>query len=341
MIQSRVWALATLLAIGLATPVGVEAAPSCPAFRPSGQKTGWAHTSTKLFAAVCSPNHRGRDKIVNPGTATPLIGKFAFCAMTDKDLRDEWVQTWVQDSACKWKKVAHQPTSLGAPDRVVDGVKDDGGRVFASLSASKATAGTHRVTMLVEGDYSRADFAVHVWKRGTKAIVTDIDATLTTSDMEMAVSQLANMFGGSYSPTAYKCGKEVIRAYADKGYKIIYLTGRGGFLRTLTTRWISDHGFPSGAYSFMEWFMVPPSSGPQGEYKADVLRDLVANKGIKLEYGYGNAVHDATAYLRAGISKDRIYIIGPNAGTQGTKPITGDYCAHLPVVRALPAITQP
>ena len=144
--------------------------------------TGWTKLTTNLYTASCASNHRGRDKIVNPGEAVPLIGKFAYCAMFDKDLKEEWVQTWVQDKACHWTKVARQKTTLDSPSHVVDGVTDDGGRIFTTLPGAGATSGTHRVAMLAEGDFSRADFNVHVWKRGTKAIVTDIDATLTTSD---------------------------------------------------------------------------------------------------------------------------------------------------------------
>ncbi|MBI3074271.1 MAG: hypothetical protein HYY84_19350 [Deltaproteobacteria bacterium] len=341
MVQSRFWVVVSGLAIGLVAAAGGDAKSACKPFEPSGTKTGWTQLATKAMTFGCFPNHRGRDRIVNPGEAVSLIGKFTFCPNFNRALEGEWVQTWVQDKTCAWNKLARLKTESAPLGTFGDGRKNKGGRVYATLPAAAATPGRHRVTMLVEGDHSRANFSVHVWKRGTKAIVTDIDATLTTNDMQMVLAQIADMFGGRYSPTAYKCGKDVIRAYADKGYKIIYLTGRGGFLRRLTTRWMNDHGFPGGAYSFMEWFMVPPSSAVQGDYKGSFLEDLVAKKGIKLEYGYGNAVHDATAYLRGGIPKERIHIIGPHAGTQGTVPITGDYCAHLPVVRALPRVTQP
>jgi hypothetical protein len=335
--------VSVLSLVFMALPLAQAAADgACPSFSPSGTKKGFLKVSTKLFTAACSPNHRGRDKIVNPGARVDLIGKFAYCALTDKDLEGEWVQTWVQGAQCGWSLVSRKKTSGDHSSTWVDGVQDDGGRVFDTTSGpTTAVPGSRNVTMLVEGDYSRADFKVHVWKRGTKAVVTDIDATLTTSDLQMVVSQIANIVGGRYSPPAYRCAAELMRLYAEKGYKIIYLTGRGGFLRSLTAHWLAEKGFPSGALSFMEWFMIPPGNTTQGNYKASYLADLVRSKGISLAYAYGNAVHDATAYLSAGIPRTNIFIIGKNAGSQGTGAITGDYCSHLQAARSLPRAAQP
>jgi phosphatidate phosphatase PAH1 len=88
--------------------------------------------------------------------------------------------------------------------------------------------------------------AVH---RARPAIVTDIDATLTTSDNEFLTQMISP---GGYDPAEREGAHQLITGYAERGYFILYLTSRpdgapmasGGSTRDATAAWLTAHGFP-------------------------------------------------------------------------------------------------
>ncbi|MBI3072330.1 MAG: hypothetical protein HYY84_09450 [Deltaproteobacteria bacterium] len=307
------------------TPVGCSTAPQTP-------DPAWSH-GCPAYAPTIRP--AGSD-------AAYLIGKFAYCELIDKDLKEEWVQTWVEDTQCNWTMVSRQKTSLDNDSVWVDGVQDDGGRIFKLLAGAAVTAGSHNVTMLVEGDLSRADFALHVFKRGTHAVIFDIDATLTTSDLQAVMSLAADIFGGSFSPTAYDGAAELTRNFAAKGYKVIYLTARKEFMRSLTEKWLKDGGFAAGVVFFMDGFSLsPPSKPDQLAYKKAKMKEIATTKGLAIDYAYGNAEHDVEAYQSVGIPNSRIFTIGDIAGVRSSTPIRDNYCDHLNSARGFPTPSQP
>ena len=53
-----------------------------------------------------------------------------------------------------------------------------------------------------------------------RAVVTDIDETLTTSDDEW----LSQMGDAEHDPAMRPAANELIQAYADAGYEIVYIT---------------------------------------------------------------------------------------------------------------------
>ena len=64
------------------------------------------------------------------------------------------------------------------------------------------------------------------------------------------------------------------------------------------------------------------------EFKGETLLDLAA-EGFSFDYAYGNATSDISAYDMAGIAKDVTFIIGPEAGVDGTVAVEGeDWVAH-------------
>jgi hypothetical protein len=176
-------------------------------------------------------------------------------------------------------------------------------------------------------------------------VVTDIDETLTTDDLEF-VMQLVD---GSYDPLARDGGAELVSAYAELGYFVLYLTARseemvlGGSGETAiaaTERWLSAHGFPLDRARIA---LAPTNADVAGEparvYKAATIREM-RNAGHVFEYAYGNADTDILAYEDSGIEKSRTFIIGPLAGSGGTVAVAGDgwdahASEHLPTVDAV------
>lgn len=161
------------------------------------------------------------------------------------------------------------------------------------------------------------------------AIVTDIDETLTLSDAEF-VMQLGD---STYDPIEREGAAEMITAYADLGYRIMYLTARaenlsaednGETARELTERWLMEHDFPldeSSTIVVLSEVLVVGESARV--YKAESIaaqQDL----GWRFDYAYGNATSDIDAYADAGIPLDVTFIIGEHAGEGGTVAIEGE-----------------
>lgn len=176
------------------------------------------------------------------------------------------------------------------------------------------------------------------------AIVTDIDETLTTSDGEF----LMQLGDGNYDPLEREGGAAMITAYADLGYRILYLTARaeslsavntGESARELTERWLVEHGYPTDPETTMVVLSPNLVVGPAtATYKTEAL-EMQQAEGWRFDYAYGNADTDIDAYANAGIALEYTFIIGPEAGNGGTVAIEGeDWLDHsaefLPMVPA-------
>jgi hypothetical protein len=101
--------------------------------------------------------------------------------------------------------------------------------------------GDYRVRMVVAGDGSFAEGTIAVWPPGVQAIVSDIDGTLTTSDGEM-FRDLAMKSDAKMYPDA----NTALRALSQKGYRVVYLSGRAQYVNRYTRDWLAKHDFPPG-----------------------------------------------------------------------------------------------
>jgi len=177
------------------------------------------------------------------------------------------------------------------------------------------------------------------------AIITDIDETLTLSDGEFLM-QLAD---GTYDPLEREGGAAMVTAYADLGYRVLYLTARSETLTTAgtdepardaTMRWLVEHGYPTDEASTT--LILAPSlvfGDDAAAYKTEALMDM-QSMGWRFDYAYGNADSDIAGYDGAGLDKATTFIIGPEAGNDGTVAVEGeDWLAHtaehLPTVPAV------
>ena len=93
--------------------------------------------------------------------------------------------------------------------------------------------------------------------------------------------------------------------------------------RDLTLEWLTEHGFPVDENTQL---VLAPNfvfGDEAAMFKGQALIDLQA-EGFTFEYAYGNAVSDIDGYEMAGIPKDVTFIIGPEAGADGTVAIEGE-----------------
>ena len=339
--------LDTTAAEAEATDPGSDPGTPCTAnpFVAAGPAVDWNHSFTTGVETVLqgAANHRGQDVVVNPGQLPVLIGKFAYGTF-DKDLKDEWVEVWIQlDPPCgAWTKLGEVLTSEDGEYGTQYGIEDDGGRVFFPIDASAAPGpGAYPIVMLVKGDLSMAAFNLFVVKPGRRMVLTDIDGTMTTSDFQLVAELFMDIFSGSFVPAMYADANTVMQRYHDKGYDLVYVTGRPDMLKDATRNWLDQQGFPRGVIHLTDTNAqaLPTASGVQA-YKTDFLQLLIGTHGVAIDYAYGNATTDIGAYAAVGIAKDRTFIIGANGGTDGTQALT-DYTSHLPYVDAVPQAVQP
>ncbi|MCC6806473.1 MAG: hypothetical protein IT381_03530 [Deltaproteobacteria bacterium] len=289
---------------GCDTRTATAASACTAAFQPDSGTETFDRPTTRFFTVLQgSANHRGIDTIVNPGDEQILIGKFAYGPF-DADLVHEKVEVWIERQCGAWSKIGTTWTSDDGDYPTTNGVSDTGGRVFFRVPVAAALpAGDFRVKMLVKGDHSEANFWLHVWPKGTRAVVSDIDGTMTTQETDGAWSWL-----DANSPLAQTGAPELMQAYFAKGYRIINLTARPERLTNGTRQWFLDNGFPRGTFHLAQSNIGELGSAAY-EYKRAYLDELVNDKGVLFDAAIGNKDTDLNAYLDAGIDPARITLI--------------------------------
>ena len=196
---------------------------------------------------------------------------------------------------------------------------------------------SYETRFAVVGDATVATGYLWLLPAGTHLAVTDIDGTLTTSDTEL----FQQLLDGSYVPDAYPDAVALTAAEATRGHLLVYLTGRPYWLTNRTRGWLAELGFAHGAVHLAPSNLdVLPTDGSVGNYKRDYLASLVA-RGYVLDLAYGNATTDIYAYLGAGVTADRQWIIGSNGGNDGTHAVVDTWTSRTAEVTQLPAVSQP
>lgn len=291
------------------------------AFTPAPDEE-WRHTTvTPLTLEAGAANHSAQDVLVRPGRTIRLPGKFVYGDIS-KDLEDEDVRVSLDDCA-GWRDLGDHATSSD-------------GRIFVDVPGEFGP-GVYEVRYQVLGDGSQTMSWVWVLPSSTRIIVSDIDATLTTSDSEV----FQQIYDGTYVPMAYPGAIDLTDVHAEKGWIVLYLTGRPYWLAQKTREWLVDQGTAFGPLHLTDSNeeAVPNEDGV-GAYKLAFLESLVA-EGWQLELAYGNATTDIYAYLGAGIPATSVWIIGDSGGMMGTHAVVDTWQPRADEVRAMPAITQP
>lgn len=220
----------------------------------------------------------------------------------------EWVSLWGYDGT-EWTELARTMTNM------------TGGYQFDGVPLTSNRLQPHYA--ILEGDQSCAAHYQFLLPAQTPIIVTDIDGTLTLSDEEF----LTQIDDGSYDPVQMGAASELINAWADKGYPIVYLTARPHPFRSETRQWLDAHGFPAGPVISSGTLVVGSTAQ---EYKRTWVERLTSDFDWDVVAAYGNADSDIGAYAEGGIPTEITFIVGEFAGDSGTQPIENlDYTAHI------------
>ena len=280
----------------------------------------WRHDiQTPIITATGAANHAGKDSITRDTATATLTAKFTY-GVASKDLEDEDVLVFLDDCTT-WRPLGRLATNTD-------------GRI--SVTAPTLPIGVYEVRFQVAGDQSLTTSFLWVFPAGTHFVVSDIDATLTTSDSALFSQILAGTV-----PPAVPDGNTLMGAHADRGHVVMYLTGRPYWLSEKSRSWLTQHQFAEGPLRLTDSNAdILPTEGSVGAFKRAQLDELVA-AGFVIDLAYGNATTDISAYLGAGIDPAHVWILGTHGGERGTQAVADAWTTRAAEVAAQPAVVQP
>jgi hypothetical protein len=261
---------------------------------PFGATVPWRHLSTRVTVALGAARHRGRDLLLREGDPQWALAKFAY-GLNDDDLNDEEVDVWLLRDCTHWERLGTVTTTRdAAPHAPVEGVEDNGGRVYFPIpTARRLGLGWHKVLFVVRGDHSTAEQWIRVVPASARVAVTDVDGTLTESENAAFLSLLTGP-----PPAANPGGPELIRTLVERGYELVYLTARPEWLAPGTHQWLTLRGFPRGIVHTT--LGLTGALGTAAErFKTEELRALHSRFGRPVDIAIGNTDSDVAAYTHA------------------------------------------
>ncbi len=125
----------------------------------------------------------------------------------------------------------------------------------------------------------------------SECVVFDIDGTLTPDVLSIK--------------TAREGAATAVRAFADSGYLIVYLSARIRGLRGGIRDWLDENEFPPGRLHLTE---SRDDRKDHAAFKERVLESYEAG-GCDFVAAYGDSSSDFEAYASAGISPQRIFAL--------------------------------
>ncbi|MGI0119588.1 lipin/Ned1/Smp2 family protein [Zooshikella sp. RANM57] len=277
------------------------------------------HHYSQILTHWFKPFHMVHDGVANPGKSTTMTAKFDYDRVWHKDLEDEDIHAYLFGTGMQqWMYLGRYTTNSD-------------GTINVKIPGQKA--GDYVVRMVVEGDGTAVDGFLSVRQPEHEAIVFDLDGTLTISDAEQVGDYI-----GIKTATPFYYAKETLQAYREKGYQLIFLSARPYWLAKDSRDWLQN------TMQQPDWHLHTNENGElieagQGHkaFKADYLKQLQKERNIKVVRAYGNAQSDIDAYEEAGIPKAETYILGENAGSEGTQAVGDDYVYHFTsVVTSMP-----
>jgi phosphatidate phosphatase LPIN len=164
----------------------------------------------------------------------------------------------------------------------------------------------------------RAECSIFLWDYQDKIVVSDIDGTITRSDV---AGQILPMLGRDWTQAGVV---DLYNGVARNGYKFVYLSARpigyAGATRGYL-KWIrqSDQSLPDGPLlvaplSLLKAFAKEVIEKKPEEFKIACLKELqrLFPKGRNPFYaGFGNKITDETSYKAVDIPSTRMYTINP------------------------------
>lgn len=160
--------------------------------------------------------------------------------------------------------------------------------------------------------------------RPGKVVVFDIDGTLTPENIDVLEVR--------------KDAVNVVKAYSDKGYRILYLTARSLHLQQPIPYWLNRYGFPKGD---LQTAQTSQDRKDPATFKANMLENY-KKVGWKIAFAYGDSTTDFQAYERAGIAKEHVFALLRENDKQCQPGVYSiclkGYTEHLPFVETVASV---
>jgi hypothetical protein len=239
--------------------------------------------------------HRGRDEFYVDGNAQWLVARFAY-GLFDTPLVGEDIDVYLlRDCGTSWEKLGTVTTTMSGQHTAVEGVDDNGGRVFFQIPQDKTLGlGRHRVRFVVAGDLTATELFIEHVPRTMPLFVSDMDGTLTTDENAEGLTAVIGTL-----PAANPDAAKALGLLASKGYRPFYLTARAEWRTERSRAFLTKEGFPPGILR-ISLDGLGLSGAAAANFKSAELAALAAN-GQKPTFGFGNTDTDAQAYENAAI----------------------------------------
>jgi len=191
------------------------------------------------------------------------------------------------------------------------------------------TLGSNEVVFSTTSQYqgtTRCTCNVFVWGQKDKIIISDIDGTITKSDVRGMILPLIGVADWAQGEVTHLYSK-----ISENGYKILYLSARSisqasetkAYLKSLSQ---GNLNLPLGPLflnpeSVIKSFKQEVIDRQPEVFKIKCLKDLQCLFGGPMYSpyfaGYGNRPNDVTAYQAVGIPLSRIFIINKSGNLKG------------------------
>ncbi len=272
---------------GNATAVAAGGLPDFRCFDPPADPPhAIRHWRNRHLWTLPASQHRGTDLIASDAEPEQVLGGKLAHWVLDKAIEDEDVTLYACEPA-GWRRVGTART-------------DDDGRFALRLHGDDRLAIGMRDIYAAAPDGDDFRFVAYVAPVGTPVVVTDIDGTLTHSEGAFPKSIIL----GS-DVRAQPSSAASLRAAADAGYQLVYLTARGERFTDATRRWLVEQGFPRGPLRLGRPMFVRPGE-PVVEYKWNAI--VALRQRFSVAAGIGNRASDVEAYRLAGLPARRTFI---------------------------------
>eukprot|EP01132_Coremiostelium_polycephalum_P014062 gene14062-17095_t len=294
--------------------------------KPSGWKSWWWKSSevnkpstanaTNPVQNVSSPNNN----ILTTTPTTPSVTSPVIKPSSQQPQQQQLIPIPTSNSqlqAIADKKSFTKKSLRATSDQLKSlGLKKGANRI--TFSVSSTLQGTREVTA-----------TIYLWDNTSKIVISDIDGTITKSDV---FGQVLPLIGKDWSHIGVA---ELYSNIKENGYQIIYLTSRAIGQADLTRTYISSVKQPAGPAALNTDANTSIHTLPQGpvfmspnrlltsfnrevikrnpeEFKIACLQDIqnIFPPGSTPFYaGFGNRITDAIAYNAVGVSRGKTFTI--------------------------------
>ncbi|KAH7430479.1 hypothetical protein KP509_08G000300 [Ceratopteris richardii] len=190
----------------------------------------------------------------------------------------------------------------------------------AQIESLKLKSGPNKVTFTFPRVLGRTqvDANIFLWKWDTRIVISDVDGTITKSDV---LGQFMPLVGRDWSQSGVT---RLFSAIKENGYEVLFLSARAISQAYLTRQFLINLKQDGEALPRGPVFISPDGLIPSlyrevvrrtpHEFKISCLegiRRLFPEHVNPFYAGFGNRDTDEISYLKVGIPKGKIFIINP------------------------------